>query len=184
MFSFKCEDWVPLFIRKDKNGYALAKAIEAAVQYMNDTVKEGFECLTDISKMPEWRLDEMAWETNCLYDYDADIETKRIWIRNAAPYYRLYGTRQALYQYLGSYFDNVEIEESGAYGGDAFHFRVTVDGAWTPQNEAWATRAIAAAKNVRSVLDGIRIVQQCQAGISGEGEYMRFPFIMCGQEEI
>lgn len=183
MFTFRAEQWVPQFILNDKNGYALAKAIEAAVQYMNDKVQQGFDCLTNFDKMPEWRLDELAWETNCLYDYSADVETKRRWIKNAIPLYRLYGTPQAVYQYIGSYFDDIDLEENWIYDGDPFHFRVTVDGEWTPENEAWARRAIATAKNVRSVLDSLRIGQKCLIGIAAEGKvYARFAYPLTGAE--
>ena len=37
MFTFDITKWVPRFLLNDKNGYALAKAIEAALQMMNDT---------------------------------------------------------------------------------------------------------------------------------------------------
>ncbi len=183
MFKYRCEQWTPQFILNDKNGYALAKAIEAAVQYMNDKVQQGFDCLTNFDKMPEWRLDELAWETNCLYDYSADVETKRRWIKNAIPLYRLYGTPQAVYQYIGSYFDDIDLEENWIYDGDPFHFRVTVDGEWTPENEAWARRAIATAKNVRSILDSLRIGQKCFIGIAAEGKvYGRFTYPLTGAE--
>lgn len=183
MFRFRCEEWVPQFILNDKNGYALAKAIEAAVQYMNDKVQQGFDCLVNFDTMPEWRLDELARETNCLYDYSADVETKRRWIKSAIPLYRLYGTPRAVYQYIGSYFDDIDLEESWIYDGEPYHFRVTVDGEWTPENEAWARRAIATAKNVRSVLDSLRIGQKCFIGITAEGKvYGRFTYPVTGPE--
>ena len=106
--------------------------------------------------MPEWRLDELAWELNCLYDFSSDIEYKRRWIVNAIPYYRLYGTPQALVNYVGNRFDGVALEEAAAYGGDPFHFRLTLDGEWTRENIAWAKKAVEDAKNVRSVLDSMR----------------------------
>ena len=172
MFDFDVEKWVPKFILGDKNGYAIAKAIEAAMRSMNTIVRQGLDCLLDYDTMPEWRLDELAWELNCLYDFNASIETKREWIKNATPYYRLFGTPQAVYKYLAGYFDDVELEEAWQYGGDPFHFRITVDGRWVDENEAWARKAIAAAKNVRSVLDSLAagafgeiVVDAEQAGV-------------------
>ena len=183
MFTFKAERWVPRFLLNDKNGFAIAKAIEAAMQRMNDTVLDGIKCVSDYDTMPEWRLDELAWECNCLYDYNASIETKREWIKNAIPYYRLFGTPKAVYKYLAGYFDGVELEENWQYGGSAFHFRVTVDGEWTPENEAWARKAIAESKNVRSVLDSLRIGCLCDIGISTEcGVLGRFSYPLTGAE--
>ena len=183
MFTFKAEQWVPKFILDDTNGYAVAKAIEAAMQALNGVVAQGLACIYDYDTMPEWRLDELAWETNCLYDYNAGIEAKRIWIKNAIPYYRLFGTPQAVYKFLSGYFDEVELEENWNYGADPFHFRVTVEGTWTPEHEAWALRAIAAAKNVRSVLDALRIGCKCSIGITAEGEVLaRFRYPLTGPQ--
>ena len=181
MFSFDITQWVPKFILNDKNGYAIAKAIEAALNHMNATVQQGVDLISNFDTMPEWRLDELAWETNCLYDYGANIEAKRQWIKNAIPLYRLFGTPQAVYQYIGSYFDDIDLEESWIYDGDPFHFRVTVEGEWTPENEAWARRAIGTAKNVRSVLDSLRIGCKCFIGMTAEGEVRaRFSYPLTG----
>ena len=141
MFKFYVSRFVPKFILADKNGHAIAKAIEAAMQYMNKAIDTGVKCIYDFDTMPEWRLDELAWETNCLYDFHADVEAKRAWIRRAIPLYRLYGTPAAIYEYLDGYFDDIDVEENWQYGGDHYHFRVTVDGTWTPENEAWARKA-------------------------------------------
>ena len=183
MFKFDAQKWIPQFILEDKNGYALAKAIEAGVQKMNDIIADGVAIIADFDSMPEWRLDELAWETNCLYDYNASIETKRQWIRNAIPLYRLYGTPQAVYQYIGGYFGGTDLEECWQYGGSPFHFRVTVEGEWTPENEAWARKAISTAQNVRSVLDGLRIGCSSYLALAGEGAVLgRFPYPMTGPE--
>lgn len=183
MFTFDITKWVPRFLLNDKNGYALAKAIEAALQMMNDIIDQGVNCLTDYETMPEWRLDELAWELNCLYDYHADVETKRQWIINAIPYYRLYGTPEAIYKYIGSYFDAIDLEEFWVYNGDPFHFRVMVDGEWTPENEAWARKAIDKAKNVRSVLDALAIGSKSYLALTAEGEVLsKFAYPLTGAE--
>lgn len=155
MFTFNIEQWVPKFILNDKNGYAIAKAIEVAMQTMNDTVAEGLACITDFDTMPEWRLDELAWEYNCLYDYNASIEVKRDWIKNASHFYLTYGTPAGIIQYLKSVFGSVSVEEAAQYGADPYHFRVVVTGEWSQASDEWAQKAVDATKNVRSVLDNI-----------------------------
>lgn len=181
MFTLEIEKWLPQFILNDKNGYAIAKAIEAGLQQMNDIVQEGLDCIANYDAMPEWRLDELAWETNCLYDYNADIATKRQWIKNAIPLYRLFGTPQAVYQFIGGYFDSVDLEENWQYGGDPFHFRVTVEGEWTPENEAWARRAIGTAKNVRSIMDSLGIGSSAVIHYDGAVETStKFTYPLCG----
>ena len=155
MFVFDVTKYVPRFLLNDRNGYALAKAIEAGMNYMNEACSDGTKLIYDVESMPEWRLDELAWEYNLIYDYDADIDTKRNWINNAAQFYRIHGTPDGISMYLLARFDSAVVEEFWTYDGDPFHFRVVVDGEWTSENDAWAQKAVAAVKNVRSVLDNI-----------------------------
>lgn len=184
MFRVDIGRWVPKFILNDKNGYALAKAIEAALNSMNANIRKAVGVLLYVDEMPEWRLDELAEELDCLYDYDADIESKRIWIKNAIPYYRIYGTPNAIKQFLNGYFDSVEVEENWNYGGEPFHFRVTVEEEWNPSNEEWARKAIERAKNVRSVLDSLRAGCHCSIAIMAEpGTWTKFSYPMTGDSQ-
>ena len=172
----------PRFILQDTNGRAMAKAIEAGLNYFLTRAQNGLDTLQDVDKMPEWRLDEMAWEMNCLYDESADVEIKREWIRNAIPLYSIWGTKRSVVEYLKGYFGEIELEENWQYEGDPFHFRVTVGGEWTPENEAWATRAVERAKNVRSVLDDLRIGCRAYFAIAATGEIKyRFRYTSAGE---
>lgn len=145
----------PRFILADQNGAALAKAIEAGLNYFLRQSKEGLEILQDVDEMPEWRLDEMAWEYNCLYDYNAPIDAKREWIRDAYRNYRLHGTAEGVRQYLKSYFGESSISEFFEFGGEPGQFNVNVTGTRSDENEAWIRAAVAKAKNVRSELNNI-----------------------------
>ena len=166
MFEFKAEQWAPQFILNDKNGYAVAKAIEAALQIFNDTLEQGLNCIAKTDIMPEWRLDELAWEYNLLYDETADVETKREWIANAMQFYALSGTAAGIEKYLKAAFNSATVEEWFEYEGDPFHFRVTVSGKWSEERNAWAYETIERIKNVRSVLDSITFnSQESQAQI-------------------
>ena len=155
MIEFAVNEIFPRFILEDKEGYAMAKAIEAGLKYFLERCQRGLDILLDPDKMPEWRLDERAWELNCMYDFSADVEVKRGWIKNAEKYYSVHGTPAAIYNYLTPYFDAVSVEEAWQYGADPYHFRVTVTGEWNEANDEWAKKAVATAQNVRSVLDGI-----------------------------
>ena len=155
MLEFDVARHVPKFILADKNGYALAKAIEAGLRKMNQIVQDGIDCVIDTSTMPEWRLDELAWEYNLLYDYTADVETKRKWIEKARWYAGMYGTKAGINAYLAAAFDSSRIDEWFEYGGDPFHFRVQVTGEYTPESNAWAIESVNRIKSLRSVLDEI-----------------------------
>jgi phage tail-like protein len=166
------------FILNDKTGYAMCKALEAGYSIFLKKIEEGLDIVLDPDKMPEWRLDEAAWEYNIPYDYRADVERKREWVRRAIPMYRILGTREGIRQYLEGYFGEIEIQENWEYAGDPFHFRVTVGGEWTPETEAWAVAAIERTKPVRSVLDDFRIGCQCRIAIDAIGvvkDRFRFP---------
>lgn len=155
MFEFDVSKWVPAFIMKDKNGYAIAKAIEAGMNAMNNIIAAGVKLIADVDTMPEWRLDELAWEFNVLYDYTRDIDVKRKWIKEAFNNYSIYGTAAIIEKYFASAFDTTLLEEWYEYGGDPYHFRITVTGEYTEENDEWARKAVEKVKNVRSVLDNI-----------------------------
>lgn len=169
MLEFDIRDFVPQFLLDDKNGFALAKAIEAMLKYTITVTELGFYNVMDAKKMPEWRLDEMAWEYGVLYDYTADIEKKRHWISDAVPLTAALGTPQSIYNYLEGYFDSIEVEEFWQYGGEPFHFRVTAVGEWNDYNEAWLRKAVEACKNVRSVMDGVAVGSGTTVRVKGEG---------------
>lgn len=52
----------PRFLLEDRNGRAMAEAIRAALTLLCGTARQGLSTVTDVKSMPEWRLDEMAWE--------------------------------------------------------------------------------------------------------------------------
>ena len=144
---------LPQFILHDAEGYAVAKAIQAAMGYFCDTLQAGLDTLYDPDKMPEWRLDELAWETGCMYDYNAGIESKRDWIRNATGYARLLGTPEGLLQYIRGHFPSTEVEEWFDYEGEPYHFRLNIPEKLTLKRFEDVLAAVEYAKNVRSVLD-------------------------------
>ena len=182
MVDFELQQLFPRFLLQDKNGYALAKAIESAMRYMCNRAQQGLDLILDFDAMPEWRLDELAWEYNCLYDFNGTVEEKRRWIREAAPIYNVYGTAQAIIKYLYGVFDSVEVEEASGYGGEPYHFRVTVSGELTEEKAQWAYKAIASAKNVRSVLDSMGVGSYSRIIVHGEGqEFARIHFPLCGE---
>ena len=153
--TFDINRLFPRFILKDVNGLAMAKAIEAGLNYFLQQAKEGLDTLQNVDEMPEWRLDELAWEYNCLYDYSADVDVKRGWIRDAVKNYQLHGTAEGVRQYLKTYFGESSVDEFWEFGGDPGEFNVTVTGLRSDENEAWIRKAVEKAKNVRSVLNNI-----------------------------
>lgn len=154
MIAFSAQELFPPLLRSDKNGNAICEAICRALQICCDAAQQGYALIYDVDSMPEWRLDEMAWETACLYDYAGTLAQKRYWIKNAIALYRTYGTKQAVQNFLRGFFETVTVEESSQYGGEPFHFRLTLGGqVYSANNLAWAKKTIEHVKSLRSVLD-------------------------------
>ena len=160
MIEFSIRDIVPKFILADRNGYAMAKAIEAGLKMFLQVCKEALEIWHDPEKMPEWRLDELAWEYGIVYDYDAQIEEKRVWIENAYMFYQSMGTPGGVEKFLRAKLDTVKLEEWWEYGGDPYHFRIEAAGEWDPAIAAWTTATVNRVKNLRSVLDSLNVNSQ------------------------
>lgn len=158
MMDFEIERLFPRFLLNDRNGYAMAKALEAGLKDFLEIAQGALDTLSDVDKMPEWRLDELAWEYNIPYDYTADVSVKREWVRDVYSLSRLYGTPKGIEKYMTAYFDDARLEENWEYDGDPFHFRMNFEGTWTPERVAWATKAIEMVKNVRSVLDNYHFI--------------------------
>lgn len=175
------EQLLPEFLRQDRNGAALGAAIEKGLNLFLEAIQAGLELTLDPEKMPEWRLDEMAWELGCLYDYRAELPQKRRIIRDAVPLYAVFGTPDAIYKYLGSYFDRVEVEENWLYGGEDFHFRVSITGGVDARKLTWVREAVEKTKNVRSVFDGAAAAGEAGIVIGAEAAVTKFPYLLSGQ---
>lgn len=177
--NFEIEKLVPRFLLRDKNGYALAKAIEAGLNDMCAIVDRSVKTLQDVETAPEWRLDELAWEYGAeWYDYDADLETKRAQIEGVRAFYNRLGTPYAVVSALEAVYGNGFVEEWFDYGAEAYHYRVLVtdEKAVTEYRER-VTKLLNIVSNVRSVLDGIvyygaqgtanSIIMTAAAGVDG-----------------
>lgn len=174
---------VPRFIRQDQTGHAMCEAINVALQPFLTAMVSADAWISDPVTMPEWALDEKAWENAILYDYSASPETKRQWVADAAPTRRLYGTPYIINRYLQSVFDGVEIEEWWQYGGEPYQFRITVSGDWDAAKEAWVRNVIETAKNVRSQLDTLGLGSIARIRITASRGYWLVVYPMTGQIE-
>lgn len=143
-------------ITDDRNGRAMARALDAAAEYFNARVQAGLEQLYDVDKMSERRLDDVAWEYSLpWYDYNADIETKRRVIKSMRKTLMTIGTPRAVAEVVSSILGGTaRLTEWPEYGGQAYHFRIISSDTVLSLNErAKLYAAINTVKNVRSVMD-------------------------------
>lgn len=159
MITYDIKTIVPAFIRNDHNGNAMMKAIDRCLKIFCDVCLDGIECVTDIDKMPEWRLNEYAWEMGAeWFDSTATIEEKREQAKAIHEVYRKIGTKKALLDAVSSLFGSGSIvDEWFDYGGEPYHYkiRVTNDEATTSRREE-CVRLINIVTGVRCVLDSLQ----------------------------
>lgn len=157
MMNSSVNQLFPSFILSDKNGYAMARAIARALQIVCDTVQDGIDTVMRIDKMPEWRLDELAWEFNITwYDYAASIDEKREQIKGAMSYYDRLGTPAAVRRAISDVYGAGYVSEWFEYGGEPYHFKVyTTNVSVLHENRERFIKLLDKVKNVRSVLDNL-----------------------------
>lgn len=149
---------VPNFILGDKNGWALAKALEKMGEIAHGIIQEGIDTALNVDKMPEWRLDEVAREENVFwYDFNALISVKREIIKNAGATYALLGTKTGAENAAKDYCGDARIEEWFEYGGEPAHFRI-----YTRNSDACETvnemiASVNSVKRLSSVLEAVYI---------------------------
>lgn len=149
MFEVDIRKLVPKFILGDANGYAIAKAMEAGLNYMNEVIENSVSMAYDFDNVPEWRLDEIAREYDCPYIFSADIAKKRYWIKNALITSRRLGTPSAIKTSLAPYLGEVVVNELPNH-----HFEV-YGRDYNSANESEIMELIGMTQNVRSTLDGM-----------------------------
>lgn len=148
----------PQFLMRDRNGRALAMAIDAAMAEFARIARDGVAQINDVDKMAEWRLDEVAWEYALpWYDYNADVESKRRVIQSIYDTISIMGTPRAVANVISASLGSVaRLAEWFEYDGEPYHFRVISSGEILSTEELTKLyAAIDAAKNVRSVMDNL-----------------------------
>lgn len=149
---------VPNFILGDKNGWALAKAIETAMQIFMDKLQEGVDIALNPDKMPEWRLDELARDENLFwYDYTASLSVKREMIKSARQVYAMLGTVAGSQRAARDCASDATIQEWWEYGGEPAHFRIFSRMGEAAENAAAMVQSVNSVKRLSSVLEGIYV---------------------------
>lgn len=147
---------VPAFLLSDRNGRAMAAAIDAMLDYLFLRIARGALEVVDVDGMSEWRLDEMAWEYALpWYDRGADVARKRRVIRGMRQTLMIMGTPRAVKNVVTDYLGSTaRLAEWWEYGGEPYHYRVISSGAVLEGRERRVLyAALDAARNVRSYMD-------------------------------
>lgn len=181
-------DCVPRFLLDDRNAYALARTMDVLLRKLLDDIERADDCLTNPGKMPEWALDEYAYNNGLVwYDKSADVEIKRRWVAEAHKIRNYIGTKEAIRYLLLGIYDSCDVEENWEYGGEPFQFRVTVSGRWDKHGDEWTRKVVESVKNLRSTFEELSVGSTDRIEIRARGEavtYIRFPIcgdMLCGE---
>ena len=176
MMTYDIRDFFPHFLTEDPTGYAMCKALEAGMNDFLAIVEQGVKMIDDASAMPEWRLDEVAWELGLPFNYKAEVEAKRAWIAEALKKTVRLGTVEAVKQYANGIFGKATIEENWQYSGSVYHYRVTANSQTRQANaEELFREAMRKAANARSVLDTIAysVFGSAKLKLAARGSYVQ-----------
>lgn len=149
-------------MQQDVTTQALSAALTPILQELGGTVVAVI-LYPHLDSLSGAVLDELAWGLHVdVYDSLADDEEKRQMIRNSYLIHKYKGTVFAVRKIVESVFGETgKIEEWFQYSGDPYHFQVDVyclDRGVTATDQLRALQLVEAGKNLRSELDGLRLI--------------------------
>ncbi|MDE6727911.1 MAG: phage tail protein I [Oscillospiraceae bacterium] len=149
----------PGALARDDDKLALVEGIaDEIAQLMADTDKAAI--FTRMDELDEPLLDILAADLKVdWYDYEGTLEEKRKTIRECIDVHRYKGTKFAVETALRGVYDNVKVSEWFEYGGEPFHFMVTIyDSSNDVEKRQRVLDKVKYYKNLRSVLDDVVFV--------------------------
>ena len=153
-------DILPPNILEDEQINAAARAIDAELQKAPAAVQECL-FLPHLDSLPESVLDLLAWQWHVDFYEPTELEksVKCELIRKSIAWHRKKGTPAAVEEVVSAAFEKSWVKEWFEYGGNPFYFKVITEDVTTDKDEIERMkRAINAAKNVRSWLEGIEFL--------------------------
>ncbi len=149
---------LPAFMQDDEAAIALSKAVSKLISEPSIRIPS-IRTWNEVDNLSEAECDELAWELDVdWYDYAYTLDTKRNLLKGSVGIHKKMGTKYAVEKALSAVYGTAAVEEWFDYGGNPYHFRVTVDIGNTGLS-AETTRQIEEKmwfyKNLRSHCDGI-----------------------------
>lgn len=150
------------YMQGDLTARALCAALNPLLQELGSQVEMAI-LYPKIDELSGSVLDELAWGLHVdAYDALADDAEKRSMIKNSFLIHKYKGTAYAVRKIVESVFgDAGSIEEWFQYSGSPYHFRMDVfcqSRGVTAADQLRALQLVEAGKNLRSELDGIRLI--------------------------
>lgn len=146
----------PLSLAADINKQKLAESIAPVLaELMRQTDAAGI--FTRINELDESTLDTLANDLKIdWYESEDSIEYKRKVINECIMVHKYKGTKYAVETALKGVYDSANVEEWWEYGGEPFHFRVTINDSSNDESKrARVVEKLNYYKNLRSVVDNV-----------------------------
>ncbi len=146
----------PPSLARDEDKEKMAESTAPLLaQVISETDKASI--FTQIDTLPEWLLDILASDFKAeWYDYEGTIDEKRKTIQECMFIHRYKGTKFAVETALKSVYSKATVSEWFDYGGEPFHFSVTINDTTNDREKrSRILEKIQYYKNLRSVLDNV-----------------------------
>lgn len=145
--------------------YAIKKQIDKIIQWTEKT-----SLYAAVDKADERLLDVMAIDLNApYYDFGAEIEVKRGYVKSALAWYRYAGTPKAVEELVKTAFGEGEVIEWFDYEGSPYYFKVRTELPITQESFDLLSKMLSKVKNVRSHLDKIELLRTLNQDIKFGG---------------
>lgn len=155
--DYKIRDNLPSSIDR-QNIRDLAEVLDVKLQEIN-AMSELILLYPRIDELPENLIDALAEQFHVdFYDAEMSLQQKRTVVKNSIAWHRRKGTPSVVGEMVQTVFESAHVEEWFEYGGEPYHFRVTLITA-PLTDKAVLERlvdAINKTKNVRSWLEYVQ----------------------------
>lgn len=158
--DYKIRDNLPSSIDR-QNIRDLAEVLDVKLQEIN-AMSELILLYPRIDELPENLIDALAEQFHVdFYDAEMSLQQKRTVVKNSIAWHRRKGTPSVVEEMVQTVFESAHVEEWFEYGGEPYHFRVTLITA-PLTDKAVLERlvdAINKTKNVRSWLEYVQFLR-------------------------
>ena len=168
MAEYGLMDIMPENLLADKNIRNIANVIDKTLKGIYPKTATP-AIISRIDQLDSDAIDSLAWQYNVdFYEpVGMNISTKRKLVRESIAWHRMKGTPAAVERLLSSSFgQSAKVSEWYEYGGEPYHFKVSVKTKNFPTIESFglASQGVFVTKNTRSMLDSIKTIVKMDTG--------------------
>lgn len=168
MAEYGLLDIMPENLLADKNIRNIANVIDKTLKGIYPKTATP-AIISRIDQLDSDAIDSLAWQYNVdFYEpVGMNISTKRKLVRESIAWHRMKGTPAAVERLLSSSLgQSAKVSEWHEYGGEPYHFKVSVKTKTFPTIESLglASQGVFVTKNTRSMLDSIKTIVEMDTG--------------------